>query len=228
MHRTTTAVLVGLGALAVPVAPGLAGTTPSAEPTGPCPDDDGVTVVVDATALGGEVAVGCAPGDPATGTEALVAAGFTETRAESGFICAVDGMPDPCPTEFTGEYWVYFSAEPDGEWVSSQVGSDETDPAPGSVEGWVWSDGAAPSITPPAPGSEVEQPTGTDAADDSEEPATQTPTDEATADAATATDDAGSSTTPLLVALAAVVLVGGAGLVAARRRRDPNGPAGQH
>ncbi len=132
----------------------------AADPGGPCADPDGVSVVVDSTELGGDVVVGCAP-SPASGTEALAQAGFAEARDPSGFICAVGGLPDPCPTEFTGSYWSYWSAAADGEWVSYAEGSDTSDPAAGSVEGWRYGDGSVPPEAAPA---DVAPGTGTDAA----------------------------------------------------------------
>lgn len=109
---------------------------------GACTDPAGVTVVVDATALGGDVSIGCADGSPATGTEALEQAGFSDTRDASGLICAIDALPDPCPTTFAGEYWSYWYAEGD-TWQAYLEGSDTAAPPPGGVEGWRWSDGSA-------------------------------------------------------------------------------------
>jgi hypothetical protein len=119
-----------------------------AAPTGPCTDPAGVTVVVDATALGGQVTVGCASA-PATGTAALEEAGFTDARDSSGLICAIDAQPDPCPTTFSGQYWSYWYAQ-DGTWQAYAEGSDTAVPAPGGVEGWAWSDGSTPPGVDPA------------------------------------------------------------------------------
>jgi hypothetical protein len=105
-------------------------------------------VVVDATALGGQVVVGCASA-PATGTAALEEAGFTDTRDASGLICAIDGQPDPCPATFPGQYWSYWYAQ-DGTWQAYAEGSDTAVPAPGGVEGWAWSDGSTPPAADPA------------------------------------------------------------------------------
>ncbi|WP_418605658.1 hypothetical protein [Georgenia sp. SUBG003] len=60
-----------------------------------------------------------------------------------GMICAVDGLPDPCPEEFDGSYWAYFTAEAGGEWTARTEGADTADPAPGSFEGWRYNDGSA-------------------------------------------------------------------------------------
>lgn len=142
-----------------------------ATPGGPCTDPEGVTVVVDATNLGGEVLVGCAT-DPTTGTDALTLAGFSDVRDPSGFICAIDDQPNPCPEEFTGEYWSYWYAE-DGTWLSYQEGSDTAVPVAGGVEGWRWGDGATTpdydlslAATEPEPG-----PTTTQTAEPTEAPA---------------------------------------------------------
>lgn len=122
--------------------PLVAAAPAQAAPDGACADPNGVTVVVDATALGGDVSVGCADDSPATGTDALRQAGFTDTRDASGLICAIDSLPDPCPTTFEGSYWSYWYAQ-DGTWQAYTEGSDTAAPQPGGVEGWRWSDGSA-------------------------------------------------------------------------------------
>jgi hypothetical protein len=214
--RRATAVLAGM-ALAAPAvtflaAPATAATGSALE--GACTDDDGVTVVVDSTALGGGIDVGCAPQGGVTGTEALLAAGFTEARDPSGFICAIDGLPDPCPTEFTGEYWSYWSAAPgDGDWESYQEGSDTAVTAPGAVEGWRYGDGAAgPDVALPVVAASQAPP--------AEEATTQ---DGAAADdgavegTATAAEEQGPAV-PLVIALALLAALAVAAVVVARRR----------
>ena len=122
--------------------PLVAAAPAQAAPDGACTDPAGVTVVVDATALGGDVTVGCADGSPATGTEALQQAGFTDTRDASGLICAIDALPDPCPTTFAGEYWSLLARR--GRHLAGlRGGLGHRRPAPGGVEGWRWSDGSA-------------------------------------------------------------------------------------
>jgi hypothetical protein len=208
-------------------------------PTGPCTDADGVTVVVDLTELGGSVEVGCAA-SAATGAEALTAAGFTDTRDASGLVCALESAPEPCPTEFTGTYWSYWTATPDGAWTMSMEGPDTTVPAPGSLEGWRYGDGSAgPTIAPAdalaapadAPTQEAAEPTA-DATTD----ATVTATDGADTELAVQPDDVqpddeGVEDTPawlvVVIGVAAVGL-GAAVLVGlSRRRRDTFGPSGQ-
>ena len=91
-------------------------------PTAWAADCSGVTVVVDFRSLGGGVQTGCAPGDPASGTAALTAAGFGYTFAsrQPGFVCRINGKPssDPCVnTSPTTAYWGYWHGRPGGSWV---------------------------------------------------------------------------------------------------------------
>lgn len=131
------AALLAAGAL---VAPPAAFGAVAAEST--C--EDGVAVVVDFTDLGGGVEVGCAEGVPASGRAALLAAGFTATDASSGYICAIDALPDPCPEVFDGSFWSYWNASPGGEWLTYSEGADTSQPQPGSIEGWRYNDGTVP------------------------------------------------------------------------------------
>lgn len=142
--RATLLCAAAVAVTAATAAPVAAGTAP----VGACGDGEGVTVVVDFTDLGGEVEVGCAAGDPASGREALAAAGFTPADGTyPGLICTIDGLPDPCPAEFAGSYWAYWSADQGGDWEASQVGADDADPVPGAFEGWRYNDGAtAPGV----------------------------------------------------------------------------------
>lgn len=201
MHATTSSRARVIPALLLAAAGALSASAASAappstavDPGGACTDDTGVSVVVDATELEGDLTVGCAP-DPATGTEALAQAGFAETRDPSGYICAVGGLPDPCPTEFTGSYWSYWTAAPGGEWTAYAEGSDTAVPAPGSVEGWRYGDGTQPPAVAPAdvlPGSGA----GDGAAEETSAGATD---DAATDDAATddaADDEAATAEAP--------------------------------
>lgn len=233
MHATTgprrlAGVLLLAGALVLPAHAALAAPVGAAAPgTGPCADASGVTVVVDATELGGDVAVGCAP-DPATGTQALTQAGFTEARDPSGFICAVAGLPDPCPTEFTGSYWSYWSADASGEWTTYMEGSDTATPAPGSVEGWRYGDGTQPPAVDVAdvlPGAAGDAPAATEgssaeAAPDAEPSLEATAADDGTAEP----EDADGSTTDLPgwvgVAVGVAILGGLVGLVVRLRRQS--------
>lgn len=226
VRRGLPAALLTAGLLGL-AAPGATALVPTAaEPSGACPDDTGVTVVVDKTDLGGEVEIGCAT-TPGTGTEVLQAAGFTDVRDDSGLICAIDSLPDPCPAEFTGSYWSYWYAEAGGEWQTYLEGSDTAQPAAGSVEGWRYNDGSQPpSVEAPVPG-EGEEP----AVEETEEPAEEAPADDDGATAGPAPEGSGeqssSGPSPVLLTAAGVIAVLAAGAVLLARRRSAHGPAGQ-
>ncbi|WP_324649787.1 hypothetical protein [Georgenia sp. H159] len=194
---------------------GLTGIAPLS--TGAADCTDGVAVVVDLTDVGGEVEVGCAAGDPASGREALEQAGFTPTDSIPGMICAIDARPDPCPEEFDGSFWSYWAGE-DGQWVAHLEGADSVDPAPGDVEGWRYNDGTTgPGLSPAEVAAADAGAQPGDTAD--EEAADEEPVaDEPTADADDATD-AGAPTALwwALGGVAALAVV--AALVVRSRRR---------
>jgi hypothetical protein len=130
---------------------------PPAAHAAACTGSTGVTVVVDFAALGGGVQVGCRLGDPSTGLAALTGAGFTVTGTQRwglAFVCRINGKPtaatEPCVnTPPATAYWSYWHAIPGGTWSYSTVGASSYNPAQGTVEGWAFGAGAAPSITPP-------------------------------------------------------------------------------
>lgn len=214
-------------AATIPASAALAApATADVDVSGACADETGVSVVVDATELEGDVAVGCAT-DPATGTEALAQAGFSEGRDPSGYICAVAGLPDPCPTEFTGSYWSYWTAAPGGEWTVYAEGSDTAVPAPGTVEGWRYGDGTQPPAVAPAdvlPGAVAEDPAPQEAGDD----AAATTADEPAAgadDADTDDQDGGDGLSLAVGAAVGVAVLGGLVALIVRLRRQAQNPA---
>jgi len=102
-----------------------------------------VGVIVDARLLGSSVTTGCAEGDPDTGLEALISAGFRYAfvTRQPGLVCQVDSTPD-CSRTSTSTYWSYWYREKGSStWVYSSGGAGSRDPAPGSTEAWVWQDG---------------------------------------------------------------------------------------
>lgn len=109
-----------------------------------------VKVVVDFAALGGGVQTGCTSIDPATGIQALNNAGFPTTFVprQTGFVCTIKGLPNPCTMPTTSAYWSYWHATPGGTWTYSGSGAGSFDPAPGTVEGWAFGAGTAPSTAP--------------------------------------------------------------------------------
>ncbi len=136
---STLAVLAATGGALVAVSP--------AAQAAPCA---GVAVVVDFTALGGTTQTACAPGDPASGLAALTGAGFTYgfVPRQPGFVCRINALPNPCNGAPVTAYWSYWHAQPGGTWTYSTSGAAGHDPAPGSVEGWAFGAGQAPSVAP--------------------------------------------------------------------------------
>jgi len=139
-----------------------------------CAQQGGVYVVV--TPEQGASTGGCII-EPESGTDALQGIGVTITRDAKGMICALGGYPSPCPAVFDGKYWQYYQAAADdavaGNWSYATTGPDDTEPAPGWVEGWCYgaqcvpklpADGAAPPsptvVTFPGSTGEVAPPSG--------------------------------------------------------------------
>ncbi len=137
----------GLGLLTLPAAAAPASATPTCS---------GVTVVVD---TGADVAVRCAAGDPASGLDALHAAGFTTTPVASfpAALCRIDDVPATGSCRGmprASAYWSSWSAGGPGgtagRWTYRSVGPADADPAPGEVEGWAFGAGDPPR-RPPVP-----------------------------------------------------------------------------
>ncbi len=209
---------------------GLGASSAAAAPSGPCTDPEGVTVVVDKTDLGGEVEMGCAT-DLTSGTTALQSAGFTDTRDAANLICAIDALPDPCPAEFTGSYWAYWTAPAGGEWEMAMVGPDDAVPTAGAVEGWRYNDGSTgPSVAAPAaPSQEAadEAATSGEAADDAAGAGDEDVDDGTTATSAEQEPTAASGPSPVVIAGIGVVALLAVAALVISRRRSAHGPAGQ-
>ena len=134
----------------------VADPAPKAAYAAGCVGTSGVTVVVDFTYWGGGVTRACALGDPASGLTALTGAGFTITGTKRwglAFVCRINGLPtaatEPCVnTPPASAYWSYWHATPGGTWSFSSSGAASYNPAPGTVEGWAFGSGAAPSVAP--------------------------------------------------------------------------------
>jgi len=124
---------------------------PAADASG-CANANGVTVVVDFGSLGGGIRVGCAAGQQSSGLGALAAAGFSYSFVprQPGFVCQINGLPNPCNGAPTNAYWAYWHGQPGGSWTYSTQGAGTYVPPPGSVEGWAFGAGQPPGIAPPA------------------------------------------------------------------------------
>lgn len=214
--RMLATAALAIGAVGMPV---LAGGAPALAADTSC--SDGVAVVVDFTDVtvdgqAGTVEVACTDGDPENGRAALVAAGFTVTDSQPGFLCAIDSRPDPCPETFDGSFWSYWHAAPDGEWTSYQVGADSSDPVPGQIEGWRYNDGT----TPPgiAPGDVADAVATSTPATDPQEASGDAPGTEPPGEQVQAAQGAALTVTAIgfLVVIVALVVV-----FAVRARRRP-------
>lgn len=124
---------------------------------GPCAATEGVTVVVDATVLGGPTVVRCAVGAQATGWKALQNAGFAVTSVPqfpNTAVCTIDQRPSQgYPYCWTTGFWSYWNASTTNvgsKWKMSSTGAAIRVPALGSVEGWSFTLGQAkaPSVGP--------------------------------------------------------------------------------
>ena len=137
---------------------------------GYCSDDVGVTVVVDMSALGGDVIVRCANGPVEagfSGVDALTGAGFTVTGTQRyglAFVCRIQGRPaadealaipgdlqyhEQCvDTPPQTAFWGYWYAPNGGSWTYSNVGATSHDAIPGGFEGWSFSLGDSEGASP--------------------------------------------------------------------------------
>jgi hypothetical protein len=116
-------------------------------------------VIVDFTHWGGTVERGCAPGQPATGLDALHDAGFTTAgTAQYGnaFVCRIDNHPSTgeqgcASTPPANAYWAYYHARwTDSGWAYNSLGATSTHPAPGSIEAWAFGARVLPGVSPAA------------------------------------------------------------------------------
>lgn len=153
-------------------APGGAPTAAAVDPArgtpGPCPDDTGVTVVVDFQQVGsGEVIVRCSPSADGTGLDVLRNAGFQMEgvrRWGDSFVCRIENTPSPgealpvrgdegytescIDTPPATAYWSYWHATNGGSWQYSQWGLKNRTPVAGGFEGWSFSLNATADANP--------------------------------------------------------------------------------
>ncbi|RDI23780.1 hypothetical protein [Lentzea flaviverrucosa] len=109
-----------------------------------------VKVVVDFTSFGGGVQTACTTVDPSSGIVALQNVKFVVgyVPRQPGFVCTINALPNPCNGAPTTAYWSYWHGTPGGTWTYSSSGAGSYNPAPGTVEGWSFGAGTAPSTTP--------------------------------------------------------------------------------
>lgn len=225
------AVLVGIAGAPVSAVDGSNGSP------GFCQEGEGTTVVVDATALGGDVIVRCAPGtDKRTGFETLEAAGFEyESTTGSGMsaVCRLEGRPaadeeldidgksgysESCSGMPPAEaYWSYWRADDGAKWGFSQKGPQAQQKST-DFEAWTFALNATPD-EPATPAIDPASPEGDSGASGTQNGVEWTGgEDQADADAASATDDSGSDVAPWVAGGVIVALVVMAVVTAVRRR----------
>ena len=157
--------------VAVPPAPAEAGSC-----------EDGVIVVVDASAFDRGTSQTCVPAS-GKGVDVLAAAGhpWTYVPGNFGMICTIDGRPDPCNYAPTHAYWSYWHAAQGADsWTYSNEGAGTRTAEAGTVEGWSFGSGSPPGIAPPGgePEPEPEQEPedeGSSGSSGSEEPPSESP-----------------------------------------------------
>jgi hypothetical protein len=137
-------------AAAALVAGGLTLTGGAAEAAA-CSGTSGVTVVID---FGSTTSTRCAP-DSSTAIAALksVAAVTPVPMYGDGVVCKIDGAPENQTCQRmppANAYWAFFHAPRGGSWTYSSSGVASYDPPSGSVIGFAFGSGAAPSTPPPA------------------------------------------------------------------------------
>lgn len=113
-----------------------------------CPGSTGVTVVID---KGSSSTTSCAP-DTSSAMAALQAvASVTQVQTQPGFICQINAYPNTScvRTPPASAYWAFFHAPRGGSWTYSSSGAGGYDPPTGSVIGFAFGSGGAPSTAPP-------------------------------------------------------------------------------
>jgi hypothetical protein len=166
--------LVGVGVLLAP-APAGAAAASGAAAAGVCTSANGTTVVVDMSALGGDIIVRCATGSGFSGLDALKKAGFSVTGTQQSgpaYVCRIQGRPSATETlpvkgkpgykeacvvtPPTSAYWGYWYAKDGGSWTYSSTGASSHTAIKGGFEGWAFAlnrggNPPKPAFTPTRP-----------------------------------------------------------------------------
>jgi hypothetical protein len=131
-------------------------------PTGParaaaCSGTTGVTVVID---YGSTSTTSCAPESSSAMAALRAVASVTEVQTQPGFICQINAYPDTScvRTPPATAYWAFFHAARGGSWTYSTSGAGSYDPPSGSVIGFAFGSGGAPSSAPPAAAAPAPKP----------------------------------------------------------------------
>ncbi len=211
VNRARTLIAVAVVA-AVGGAPAVA-VDDSAGTPGFC-SDDGTTVVVDLSNLGGDVIVRCAPGsEKRTGFQTLEDAGFEyETTTGSGMtsVCRLEGRPAADEElDIDGEsgyqetcsgmppaaaYWSYWKADDGGEWGFSQKGP-QAQQENADFQAWTFALNSTPE-EPVTPVLDPVRPSGDPGDSGTQDGVEWTGGQESSQDAESASDDSGSNVAP--------------------------------
>jgi hypothetical protein len=148
LRLTAATVLVAAAGVALPASPAVAAT---------CSSDAGVSVVVDASGLGGGLVTSCVPDGGGDTAGALFEVHHDLTRASQfpGAVCRVDGAPADAECRNmppTDAYWGLFWSDGSGGWVYSSEGVDSLNVPEGGSVAFAWQDGGAqdaPGVAPP-------------------------------------------------------------------------------
>lgn len=116
-----------------------------------CSGTTGVTVVID---YGSSSTTLCSPGDPSSAGAALraVAAVAYVPMYGEGVVCKINSVPSNQTCQRmppSSAYWAFFHATRGGSWTYSSTGVADYNPAAGSVIGFAFGSGGAPSSAPP-------------------------------------------------------------------------------
>ncbi|HET7529806.1 MAG TPA: hypothetical protein VFJ98_02490 [Mycobacteriales bacterium] len=147
-----------------------------------------VALVVDSSALGGDVDNGCTRvPSGATGYDVLRAGGHSWQVCDNGIIGEIDGRPaNGCQVKDNNHFWGYWHRKPGSRtWTFSSYGAGYYHPGEGSTDGWVWEDG---TTSPPA---DVAYPAGCHSP-----PSSPTPTPAPSTSSAGPAPHAGGGTAP--------------------------------
>ncbi|MGZ8745192.1 MAG: hypothetical protein ACXWXO_19930 [Nocardioides sp.] len=140
--------LVAAAGTLLPAPPAMAAT---------CSSGTGVSVVVDASGLGGGVVTSCVADGGGDAAGALFEVHHDLTRASQfpGAVCRVDGAPADAECRNmppSDAYWGLFWSDGSGGWVYSSQGVDSLDIPDGGSVAFAWQDGGdqdPPGVAPP-------------------------------------------------------------------------------
>lgn len=133
--------------------------------------DGGVSVLVDASAMGSGAQQECGPGPKASNAfkDDFTLTGY---RGDPAYVCQIDGLPVDGDCRQTDAYWALFVSRAGGAWTYATQGAYSLEVADGDSVAFVWQDsasrrtpGAAPAVpapvptSDPAPASPTKQPT---------------------------------------------------------------------